>query len=163
MPPAASKRQNIVAYLLDTLLPTITAGATYNYTLKTISRGLKNPEKMAAHEFPAVFLAASHEKRQNLTKNQYHANPMQVVLVGYVRNTAATPGKANNEVQKDLDKLISDITKALETDPLLGGAAGLVKNSEITDVVTDEGTDKIPVAACVITVEYQYVVEGTTT
>ena len=61
-------------------------------------------------------------------------------------------------IQAELDKLIEDITKALERDRLLGGN---VKWTEIKRVETDDG-NLGAYAACAITVEFEYVSEGTT-
>lgn len=162
MPPATSKRQQILEYIIATLLPSITAGSSYNFTLKIMERGWRHPDNLLESEYPAVFIPTSHEKRENLTvggsHGQYAANPMEVIFVGYVRNSDASPNGSGSEAKLDMDKLIADLTKAVELDPLLGG---LCTNSEITDVAEDEG-DKVPVAGFVMKVDYQYVTEGQT-
>jgi hypothetical protein len=88
--------------------------------------------------------------------NQYSGD-LQVILVGYVKNTKgdlATTGDTG--VELDLDKLIEDMTKAIETDPLQGNR---VYNTEITDVATDDG-DLFPVSGVVMSVVFSYVTEG---
>lgn len=168
MPPAASTRQQVLEYLVGTLLPRIQAGADYNFTLKTIERGWRSPDRMGNNEFPAVFIPTSHERRRTLTLggasngSSYEANPMEVILVLYVKDSKGSPGASGTGVQKDLDKLIADVTKAIEQDLFLGGVgvnSGLVTNVEITDVATDEG-DKFPIAGAVVKVEYQYNAKG---
>ena len=152
----ASKRATILQYLKDTLLPGICTDSGYNFDLATVERGHRNPRTMGDHEFPAVFITATQERRKNLTANQFMADPLQVVLVGYVKNSKDSADASGTGAQEDLDKLIEDITKALETDRLQGDR---VKWTEITDIATDEG-DLSPVAGCVISVSFTYVSEG---
>jgi hypothetical protein len=156
MPPGPSKRELILEYLRNTLLPSVVKGNTYHNTIALVERGHRSPRDFGNEKFPAVFITATRERRKNLTHNQFTANPLQVVLVGYVKDTKSSPGAAGTGVHRDLDRLIQDITKVLETDRLQGG---LVSWTEVSDVATDDG-DMAPYAGCVISVEFQYVSEG---
>jgi hypothetical protein len=147
---ANSKRALILNALRDTVLPAITTGGGYNYTLSTISRGLGQIDSIPDSSYPAVFLGRSTETRENLTRNQYQGR-VSVVIVGYVKADTAGAG-----AQLALDNLIEDLTKALEQDRTQGG---LAKWTEVKTIDTDDG-DLDNLAACAITVEIVYVSEG---
>lgn len=153
----ASKRETIIEYLKNTLFPTITEENGYNHTLKTIKRGLKARTTMGESDYPAIFIPGVDEDRTRITHNQFQAN-LNVVIVGYVKNSSDSPNDDATGAQLDLDKLIADITKAIETDPK---QAGNVLNTQITRISTDDG-DLLPIAGCVMTVEFMYVSEGVT-
>jgi hypothetical protein len=152
--PSASKREQILEYLLSTVIPSVVAGASYTHTVKTIERGRRNIMDMADCNFPAVFIATTAEKRRNLTGNQLDAS-LQVVLVGYVKNSKTSPGASGTGTQKDLDKLIQDVTRAVEADPTQGN---IVKWTEITNIDTDDG-DLTPIGGFVMSVTFEYVAE----
>lgn len=148
-----SKRQTILNHLRDTIFPGITTGGGYHSTVKASScqRGIREIDAMGDSEFPVLYIARTTEERQNLTGNQFMAT-MEVMVVGYVQNSSGIDG-----AQEDLDDLIEDVTKAIETDRTLGLSE--VKWTEIKKVVTDDG-DLQTLAGCAITVEIQYVSEG---
>jgi hypothetical protein len=150
-----SNRQTILEYLRGTLFPGITITAGYNNTIKTIERGQRSRTSLGDTDFPAIFIVTSREQRKNITGNQFQAN-LQVALLCYVKDTKGDPNATGTGVQKDLDRLIEDVTKKLETDRLQGG---LVHWTEITDIDTDDG-DLMPYAGAVIAVEFQYTTEG---
>lgn len=151
----ASKRQDLLEYL-KTLLATITTSNGYNNTVVTVERGIRNIREMDASQLPALFICMTHEKRQRRTVNQYSGD-LQVVIVGYVANSKGDLALGGNTgVELDLDKLIEDVTKAIETDPLQGNR---VYNTEITDVVTDDG-DLFPNSGMVLSAVFSYVTEG---
>ena len=149
----ASKRQQLLEYL-KTLLAGITTGNGYNFTVVTVQRGIRNIREMSDSDLPAIFITMTHEKRQRRTTNQFSAD-MQVLLVGYVKNTNADLSQSSTGVELDLDKLIEDVTKALGADPL---QAGRVYDTVITDVATDDG-DLFPTSGFVISVVFSYVTE----
>ena len=149
----ASKRQRVLEYL-RTLLAGITTGNGYNFTVNTVQRGIKNIREMSDGDLPAIFITMTHEKRQRRTQNQFSAD-MQVLLVGYVKNTNADLVGDTTGVELDLDKLVEDVTKILGVDPLQGG---LVYDTVITDVATDDG-DLFPTSGFVISVVFSYVTE----
>ncbi len=78
-----SKRQVLIEYLIDDLLPTITTDNNYNSTLKTIKQGLLNPRSLIANQLPAVFIPGVTERRNLITGNQFKA-VMEVNLVCFV-------------------------------------------------------------------------------
>lgn len=149
-----SKRQTILNRLRDVILPGITTAGGYNLTVRTVERGIRERDAGADSEFPVIYIARTTEERENLTGNQFLAK-MEVMLVGYVQNTTGGEG-----AQEDLDDLIEDITKVIETDRLLG-LSGTVTHSEIKRVVTDDG-DMQTLAGCAMIVEIQYASEGIT-
>lgn len=155
--PVASKRETIIEYLKNTVLPLITEENGYTHTVKTIRRGLKSRTALGESDYPAIFIPGVDERRSRITHNQFKAD-LSVVLVGYVKNSSDSPNDDATGAQQDLDELIADMTKAIETDPEQGGN---VKNTQITSISTDDG-DLLPIAGCVMTVEFMYVSEGTT-
>lgn len=152
----ASKREALLEYL-KTLLAGVTVANGYNFTLATIARGIRNIQDFGDSEFPAVFITMTHEKRTRITSNQFKSD-LQVILIGYVKNTKGDVGGSGTGIELDLDKLVADITKAVETDPLQGGR---VYNTEITDIATDDG-DLTPNAGVVLSVVFSYASEGIT-
>ncbi len=150
----ASKREGLLEYL-KTLLATITTGNGYNHTVATVERGIRNVREMGDDQLPALFITMTHEKRQRRTQNQYSGD-LQVIIVGYVRNSKGDLNSSSTGVELDLDKLVEDVTKAVETDPLQGLR---VYNTEITDVATDDG-DLTPNAGIVMSIVFSYVTEG---
>lgn len=156
----ASKRQNMLEYL-KTLLATITTGNGYNFTVATVERGIRNIREMGDDQLPALFITMTHEKRKRRTQNQYSGD-LQVLIVGYVKNTKGDLNGTATGVELDLDKLIEDVTKAIETDPLQKDNSGNMRvyNTEITDVATDDG-DLQQVSGMVMSVVFSYVTEGT--
>lgn len=153
----SSKRQDVLEYL-KTLLATITIGNGYNFTVKNVERGIRNIREMGADDFPSIFITMTHEVRELRTVNQFSAD-LQVILVGYVKNTKGDIALGGNTgVQLDLDKFIADVTKCLETDRLQGG---LVYKTFIKEVATDDG-DTPQTSGFVMSVIMSYVTEGIT-
>jgi hypothetical protein len=150
-----SKRQTILNHVRDVILPGITTAGGYNFTVAADScqRGIREIDAQPDSAFPIIYIARTTEERSNLTGNQFMA-VMEVVLVGYVKNSTGIDG-----AQEDLDDLIEDITKVIETDRTLGLSE--VKWCEIRKIVTDDG-DLQMLAGCAITVQIQYVSEGVT-
>lgn len=158
MPPVKSSREKILEYLRTELFTRIVESAGYNNTVKTVERGRRNPKNMGEHEFPALFIASTQEKRKNLNQIHFDAT-LQVVVVGYVMNTKGTVGGDGTGTQLDLDRLIQDAARALETEPLLGGDKK-VKWLEVTEVTTDEG-DLTPYGWFVMSINVEYAGERT--
>jgi hypothetical protein len=150
---ANSKRRQILNYLRDTTFALITTTGGYNTTVVTKKRGVDEVDALPDSAFPALYIAATAEERQNITINQIQSR-MQVAILGYVKNPDGTDG-----LQESLDDLVEDITKALETDRKLGGLAA--KWLEIKSVTTDDG-DQMPYGVVVLSVEIVYVSEGIT-
>lgn len=152
----ASKRETLLQYL-KTLLATITVANGYNTNVALVERGIQNDRDLTDDKLPALFVTMTHEKRNRITTNQFKAD-LQVILVGYVKNTKTDLNSSSTGVELDLDKLIEDVTKAVETDPLQGGR---VYNTEITDVASDDG-DYFATSGFVMSVVFSYASEGVT-
>jgi ABC-type iron transport system FetAB permease component len=151
---ANSKRKTILNYLRDTVLPKIVTASGYNTSVQTIQRGLKEIDALPVSGFPAVFVARSTENRENISiGGGLFQSKMSVVIVGYVKNESGTSG-----LMEQVDDLIEDVTKAIETDLTLGGKANW---SEIKSVASDDG-DMMPYAAFALTLEVTYTIEGAT-
>lgn len=148
----ASKRATLLAYLRDTVLALITTGNGYNFTVGSIRRGVYEIESVPLSALPAVCIARTAEDRTNLTQNQFLGR-LEVVLLGYVKSATGTTGTMD-----EIEKLVQDITKALEQDRLQGGNA---KWTEVKRVVTSDG-DTDDLGVCAVTVEFNYVSEGAT-
>ncbi len=152
----SSKREALLEYL-KTLIAGVTVANGYNVTIQTIERGIRNPREMADVQLPAVFITMTHEKRVRITANQFRSD-LQVILVGYVKSTKGDLNGTATGIELDLDRMIEDLTKAIEADPLQGLR---VYNTEITDIVTDDG-DLTPTAGAVMSVVFSYASEGVT-
>lgn len=156
------KRQEILEYLRNTLLPTVKVANGYNHTIKLIERGHRSRNDMTDTQFPAVFIATTSEDRENVATmgNQtVFVGKLQIGLIFYVKSTKTNQVKDGTAVQLDLDKLIADLTKAINTD-LSQGIVGLHK-TKIARIDTDVG-DLLPVAGGVMTVIFEYNTQGVT-
>ncbi len=150
----ASKRATLLAYVRDTVLPLITVAGGYNFTVPTgsIRRGVYELDALPQSGLPALCIARTTEDRSNLTQNQFLGR-LEVVILGYVKNATGTTGTMD-----EVEKLIQDVTKALEQDRLQGGNA---KWTEVKRVATSDG-DQDDLGVCAVTVEFNYVSEGVT-
>lgn len=154
----SSQRATILEYLKNTLLPTITVANGYNNTVYEVVRGFRNVKDMSDDKFPTLMVTMTHEQRKRITQVNYVAD-LQVIIVGYVKNSKTDLNSTATGIELDLDKLIEDMTKCIEADPLQGG---LVKHTSISDIVTDDG-DFFPAAGVAMSVIFSYVSTGATT
>lgn len=133
----STKRTDILNYIANTLLPSITTGNGYLVSIVKTGRGLPHYGSLMEGDFPAVFVASADEARENVTHKDFKST-IRVFVEGYVYNSE--PGDRIAEatkIQEDLDVLIGEITKAFYKDPLL---AGNVTWLDITAVETDDGS-----------------------
>ena len=147
----ASKRQTLLDYLVDTLLPWITTGAGYNFDIGLIQRGQRDPEDIADSQYPCVFIGATDESRENITVNQFQAE-LEVTLIGGIKSPDGVSG-----AQKNMDKFIADVTKIIMTDHKQGGR---VFSTNVRRIRTDHGDLDVR-AIFVMTVVFRYATEGT--
>ncbi len=131
---ANSKRKKIIEYLRDTTLAAITTAGGYNNDIATIERGLRNIQRMADEEFPAIFIPGASEQREDETKVHFTSN-MSVFLAAWVKDVVGSYGG----VQLLLDNIIEDITKAVYVDETLGGNAINTTISEVDPEDADDG------------------------
>jgi hypothetical protein len=150
----ASKRETLLEYL-KTLLAGITQANGYNTTVKTVERGVRSIRENMNANLPALFITMNHEKRDSITYNQFKAD-LQVIIVGFVKNNKGSVGGTGTGVELDLDRLVEDVTKILETDRKQGNR---VYSTEITDVATDPD-DNEPTAGMVMSVVFRYTSTG---
>lgn len=150
----ASKREQLLEYL-KTLLASITTANGYNNDVQLVERGIRNMRDLTDDKMPALFITMTHEKRKRRTTDKFSGD-LQVIIVGYVNNTKGDLSSGSTGVELDLDRLIEDVTKAIETDPLQGDR---VYDTEITDIATDDG-DLFPTSGMVLSVVFSYVTEG---
>lgn len=146
----ASKRAVLLAYLRDTVLAQIATGAGYNFTVGSVRRGIYQIDDLPQSALPALCIARTTEDRSNLTGNQFIGR-LEVVILGYVKSATGVAGTMD-----EVEKLVEDVTKALEADRLQGDH---VKWTEVKKVVTSDG-DTDDLGVCAVTVEFQYVSEG---
>jgi hypothetical protein len=146
-----SKRETVLQYLVETLLPTITVANGYSQTISLVDRGVRPFDRMNDPDFPCLLLADTKETRKNITANQFMAH-LAVTLIGGIKSA---DGVSQN--QKYLDRLVADVTKCLETDRLQGGR---VIRTTVAEIETDSG-EIDPHAAAVFTIEMDYTTEGT--
>ncbi len=147
----ASKRQTILDYLVTTLLPGITTGAGYNFTVGLVQRGQRDPEDITDDQYPCLFIGATDESRENITVNQFTAE-LEVTLIGGVKSPDGVSG-----AQENLDKFIADVTKAVMTDHKQGG---LVYSTNVKRIRTDHGDLDLR-ALFVMQIVFKYATEGT--
>lgn len=146
-----SKREAVLTYITETLLPSVTVENGYNATLALINRGIRVLQTLDDTNFPAVFIADTTEVRRNITHNQFLAS-LAITVIGAIKSGDGVSGN-----QKRMDKLVADITRAFEQDRTQGNR--VIKTS-VSRIETDAG-DTDPYTACAITVEIDYATEGT--
>ena len=128
-----SKQETILAYLNDTLLPTIDGTGNFNLTLRSdnIMRGKYAPDKFG--DFPAICIvdelgseiidafagAGDWLTMGGSVQSNYDA--WKVELLGYVKADSDNLGEGY--VQTELNKLYSDLMIAIYADRKLGGNA----------------------------------------
>lgn len=146
-----SKRQTILDYLVETLLPGLTTGAGYSFTAGLIQRGIRDQEDISDELLPALFIGNTDETRANITVNQFNAE-LEVDLIGLVRSPDGVSG-----AQKNMDKFIADVTKIIMTDHTQGGR---VYNTSVQRIRTDNGDLDLR-AMFVMQIIFKYATEGT--
>ncbi len=121
----------------------------YNADIKHYGIGYKHFTEIKADKFPALMVIGADEDRENGT-NKTFTSEMRVSIAGYVRSSEV----GNPEIaERDLSRLISDLTKALLVDHTRGGHSRV---TEIGPVTTDKGYIQ-PFAGfqMVVSVEYR--------
>ena len=148
-----SKRSALLDWLVNASGPLkqITTGNGYNNTVSLVERGQRDIGDLNDSDYPCLFVIAPDESRKNITVNQFDAE-LTVQIIGGVKLASGTTG-----LQTLLDGLISDVTKAVETDRTQGGR---VYNTMVKRIQTDHG-DIDPLGACVLDVIFKYATEGT--
>lgn len=124
-----SKREDIITEVMATL-GAITSGGGYNFTPSEALREYKHYNKVPS--YPAFYFEKADEDRDNETNLEF-VSDMSIFIVGYVK---ATNSSDEELLSKQLDRLISDATKALNADTTRGG---LAKYTEIQKIITDAG------------------------
>lgn len=147
----ASKRQDLLDYLVDTLLPTITTSNGYNFNIGLVQRGQRDPEDVPDSSYPCAFIGSTDESRENITVNQFRAE-LEVDVIGGVKSPDGVSG-----AQKNLDKFIADVTKCIMTDHKQGGR---VLATAVQRIRTDHG-DLDTRGIFVMKVLFMYATEGT--
>lgn len=148
----ASKRRELLEWLVDPVGPlkSITTGNGYNVTVGMVQRGQRSLNDLVESDYPCLFIAETDERRSLATVNQFLSD-LRVVILG---GMPIEDGVSN--AQRQLDLLIADVTRALETDRLQGGR---VKQTIIERIETDPG-DLDSHVAFAMTVNFKYVTEG---
>jgi len=145
----SSKRTQVLNYIRDNVFDLITTGNGYNFTVPTKERGVLEVDNLPESSFPCLFIAKAPERRTDITVNNFNSN-MDITILGYVKNSSGLSG-----LQDDMDKLIEDVTKALESDRTFGG---LAKTFNIGGILTDDG-DLAPFGVVAISLTVSYVSE----
>lgn len=143
----ASLRESIMDNFVTTIAA-ISTGGGYNFTVGECQLGLKSPTDAPGDLMPCVYVAGADEDRRNAAQRTYHSD-LLVEIVGYV-TLADTSDKP--QLERNLSKLIADLTKALMVDVTRGGYG---VTTEITEIRTDKGI-LTPFAAVSITVRVEY-------
>lgn len=149
----ASKRETLLEYL-KTLLTSITVANGYGQDIRSVERGIREIREMGDDQMPALFITMTHEKRNRITKTQFRSD-LQVIIVGYIKNSKGDLNSSGTGVELDLDRVIEDVTKAIGADPLQGNR---VFNTEITDIASDDG-DLFPTSGFAMSVVFSYASE----
>lgn len=130
--PTASLRESILDNIVSTMTA-IAASGTYNYTPGLVQLGLLNYAAVPEDKFPALFVAGADEKRVNVTNREIRSD-LTASIVGYVKATDAADSPL---LERQLSRLIRDVTIALMADITRGGYAVL---TEIGEIDTDKGS-----------------------
>jgi|TARA_Y100000310_G_scaffold33205_1_gene31394 hypothetical protein len=125
-----SKRETILAYLLDTTLIQIDGSAPYNNDLSLISRNFVYPEDLRNDQFPALIVLDDFVTRYTqMTANEYTTGTnineidqgMQIGLAGYVKINSPGDQVLTGDLSTEMNTLHSDIIIAMHADTSLGG------------------------------------------
>ncbi len=141
------KRFHILENVKDTFdLITVAGGYNFNAGYKGI--GIKHYTEIGENRFPALMVAGADEVRANAT-NETFKSELEISVVGYVKSSNAH----NPEIaERDLSRLIADLTKALYVDHTRGG---LCTFTEIGTVRSDKGFIQ-PYAAFEMILQVEY-------
>lgn len=128
----------------------ITKAGGYNFDAAYKGIGVKHYIEIPEDKFPALMVAGADEDRENST-NRGFTSQMDVVVIGVVRSSDAHDPQI---AERDLSRLIADLTKALYVDPTRGGYSTF---TEIGEILTDKGNAELPFAVfrMALTVEYR--------
>ncbi len=135
------KITTISNYVKDTTLPLINGTGNYNFTLTNISRDYMAPNDVQASQFPAAFILTDGPNLwAPLTALEYSTGnaPQDITLgyvlriIGYVKVDDPGDQQKTGALTNEMNKLISDIVIAMNSDRALGGNV---------DAVTLLGTD----------------------
>lgn len=110
----------------------ISVSGGYNSDLKHAGIGFKHCTELPADKFPALMVIGADESRSNVT-NMGFKSEMRVYIAGYVRSSNAHSPEI---AERDLSRLISDLTKALYVDHTRDGNSTY---TEVDDVTVDKG------------------------
>lgn len=141
------KRFQVLENIKDTFDLITTAGG-YNTDPGYKGIGIKHYTEIPEDKFPALMVAGADEDRQNGT-NMTFTSGMEVSIVGYVKSSDALDPEI---AERDLSRVIADLTKALLVDHTRGG---LCKFTEIGTVRSDKGFIQ-PYAAFELIAQVEY-------
>lgn len=110
----------------------ITEAGGYNFDIGYNDIGLKHFTEIPADQFPALMVAGADERRGNGT-NRTFTSEMRISIAGYVRSSDARNPRI---AERDLSRLIADLTKAVYVDPTRGGHSTF---TEVESINTDKG------------------------
>ena len=144
---ANSTRQKIADHIITTVAALTTAGG-YNFDWGEVQRGFKHFDNVPSDKFPAAYLAGIDEARENSTQREFQSD-FSGSLVIYVKTANA---RDTEQLERDLDNVIEDVTKALMVDVTRGGVA---ITTELGEIDTDKGAFA-PYASAEITVNCDY-------
>lgn len=141
--------------IIDNVVSTVAAIAVsggYTLTAGEAKRGYKHfnavPEdKLTSGKF-AAYAAGADEKRKNAAQRTFFSD-MEIALAVYVKTADASDAE---QLERDLDSAIADVTKALMVDITRGGVA---TTTEISEINTDKGAF-IPYASAEMIVRCEY-------
>ena len=130
---AISARENILDNIVSALAAIAADGSSYNYTPGLCQLGLLNYAAVPEDKFPALFVAGADEKRSNNTNMEFRSD-LTVSVVGYVKASDAADSPL---LERQLSRLIRDVTKRLMLDVTRGGYATF---TQIEEIDTDKGS-----------------------
>ncbi len=130
---ANSKRLTLLNYLRDTLFPGITVAGGYNYTFGLCERGVRPVDSLTGEQFPATFIGAPEETRQNMDGRVNFQSRIQVPIHIVVKDADGVPGK----LQEAIDNAVEDATKRLYVDITQGGRCHTTEIQSIQPAISD--------------------------
>jgi len=144
-------RETILEYIRETTLAAINGSGEYNYTAKTITRRIQEPQEFDVSQLPALVIRDDIPTQyQHMTGDQYETGSdigklddgMQVNIIGIVSTEVNPDNIDTGLISEGANKILRDIIEAMMSDTTLGGnceAVVLVASLNMLDWGAYEG------------------------
>ena len=156
-----SKREQILEYIKDIVIPLINGLGNYNLDIKTISREWFAPSELDAGDYPAVMiLEDGMTQLQPMTGQQYTTgtqildltDAMPVGIAGFVKVKKLSDDFIGTEV----NKMMSDIIIAMHEDTRLNGLCDSVVLTSLIHSLEFSESDEIGMVLVTFGIKYDF-------